>query len=274
MPVATMTVDDIEFRGSSHSVLGTNNLGGSMGSVLPTPNLNNLFNDVGPKASRLGLTDYRCIYVRNKHGTETLRNVRLFIDSQRDGGAQIELGVKLRNEIQKVAITGGQPNEEDSMTLLLPGYLPSFTVEYDPNITKWVGNFQTEIRGVDELSDTRVTVASNIIGTVFTISFIGQVENHQLPLISVVSNDLDNASINVSLDVSGSPVGTSAPTIASKTEAPAGIDFMLALRGNPLKLGDLKPLQAVPIWTRRIVPAGSLARIKDNFVLMVYGTFP
>lgn len=274
MPIATMTVEDIEFRGSSHSVGDIDNLGGTTGAVLPIPPLDNLFDDVDGKASRRGLTDYRCIYVRNKHATETLRNVRIFIESQRDGGAQIELGVKLRNEIQKVIITGGKPNEEDSMTLFIHDYLPSFTVEYDPNITKWVGNFQTEIRAVDRLTDTRVTVASNIAGTVFTVSFVGQVENHQLPLISVISNDLDNAFINVLADVIGSPVGTIAPTISSETEPPPGIDFMLALRGNPLKLGDFKPKQGVPLWVKRTIPAGSLAKIKDNFVLMVYGTYP
>jgi hypothetical protein len=279
MPVATMTATDIEFRGSSFSAFGVDNLGGTMGAILPIPILNNIFDDLDGKASRRGLTDYRCIYVRNKHATETLRNVRLFIDSQRMGGASIELGATLRNEIQKVVITGGKPNEGNTMTLDLPGLLAtgtpaSFTVVYDPNITKWVGNFQTEMRGVGELVDSVVTVVSNIVGTVFTVKFLGQVENHGVPMISVISNDLDNAFINVIGDVAGSPVGTIAPTIPNRTSIPPGINFLLPLKGNPLKLGDLRPKQSVPIWVKRIIPANTMARIKDNFVLQIYGTFP
>jgi hypothetical protein len=274
MPVATMTINDIEFRGSSFSAFGINNLGGAMAGLLPILPLDNLFDDVDGKTSRLGLTDYRCFYIYNKHNTETLRDIRLFIDSQREGGAYVELGATLKNEIQKVTITGGKPNETDSMTLSVSNYPPSFTVEYDPNITKWVGNFQTEIRGVEGLVDSIVTVASNISGTVFTVKFLGQVENHQIPIITVVSNDLDNAFINVMEDINGSPVSTIAPTIPNKTTPPPGIDFLFPLRGNPFKLGDLKAKQSVPIWVKRYTPANTLTRIKDNFILQVYGTYP
>jgi len=132
-------------------------------------------------------------------------------------------------------VTGtGFPNEGNSFELRVPDYMPNFTVLYDPNITKWVGNFQEEIRGVEGLPEVRVTVNGEVPDVTFTIDFggedkmrtIGQARSRDVSLIEVVTNDLDNAMPTPMAFQDGSPVNTEAPgPLASVLTPPPGITF-------------------------------------------------
>ena len=259
-------------------------LGGPISTaLLDSAALNNLFNDLTPEESRQGITDFRCFYIKNTNATDTLRNAKLWIDSD-DINWLISIGINVIDEIQKVVVTGtGFPNEGNSFELKVPDYSPNFTVLYDPNITKWVGNFQEEIRGVEGLPEVRVTVDGEVPDVTFTIDFggedkmrtIGQARSRDLSLIEVVSDDLDNATPTPMEFQDGSPVNTEAPgPLASVLTPPPGITFNFPLRGNPVELGNLRPEDEVPVWVKRVIPANTVSKITGNFILHVEGTFP
>lgn len=279
-----MNNSDIQFH---HSGGASNNdpeldLGGEISSftISSTP-LNNLFDDINSQQSREGLVDYRCFYVKNNHGTETLRNAKLWMNYS-PGDCIVALGIDVKNEIQQVVVSSsGWPNEGNSFTVEVPTYSPSFVVDYDPNITKWVGNFQTAIRGVEGLVETRVTATGTVPDVTFTVEFgghdkrntLGQSRSRAISLI-MVTNNLDNATPTPTAVQDGAPVNTTAPTIANKLTAPPSITFNYPLRGNPVELGNLRPGEYFPVWAKRTVPVGSFAKHLNNYSINIEGTFP
>ncbi len=83
----------------------------------------------------------------------------------------------------------------------------------------------------------------------------------------------------------GSPVNTIAGITTKQTTPPAGIIFDYYFRGDPIRIGNLKPGDIVPIWVRRTLTKpepefGVLARPKqtaklnDDFVIVIEGTSP
>ncbi|NIQ13339.1 MAG: hypothetical protein GTO02_02685, partial [Candidatus Dadabacteria bacterium] len=235
-------------------------------------------------------------YIKNTNATDTLRNAKLWIESN-DVNGLISIGINVINEIQKLVVTGtGFPNEGNFFELEVPDYTPTFKVLYDPNITKWVGNFQEEIRGVEGLPEVRVTAEGEVPNVTFTIDFggedktaisfspdvkeiksIGQARSRNISLIEVTMPDgdqLDNATPTPMDFQDGSPVNTEAPLVASVLTPPPGITFSFPLRGNPIELGNLRPGDEVPVWAKRVVSKNTVAKIKGNFILHLEGTFP
>lgn len=290
MGAASLTLDDIQFRhsGGLTNVDPSADLGGEM-SIFPldTPPLNNLFNSLSAEQSREGIEDYRCFYVINVNHTDSLRNVKLWLEqSDKYGGSVIALGINLVQEKQQVAIMedspGAFPNEGNFLELQVPSYTPNFKVYYDPNITKWEGNFQTEIRSVKGLEQVRVTATGEVPNVTFTVDFgghddyatKGQSRSRSIEDIVVVDDSMDNVSASVFELVDGSPINTDAPIIANATTPPPGIEFDFPLRGNPKELGNLNPFDYFPVWVRRTVPAGTLAKLTDDFTIRIEGTYP
>jgi hypothetical protein len=69
-------------------------LGGAISSTqLSGTPLNNLFDDVAGAESSAGDTEYRGIYVKNTHGTLTLQDAKLWIESQVASGANVEIAL-------------------------------------------------------------------------------------------------------------------------------------------------------------------------------------
>lgn len=56
-------------------------------------NTNGLFDDVAVADSIAGDTEYRCVYVKNAHGSEAMSNVVLWIDTQTAGADSLEVGL-------------------------------------------------------------------------------------------------------------------------------------------------------------------------------------
>lgn len=268
-----MTSNDIMFY---HSGGLLNNdpeldLGGDASAFQLSPvALNNLFNDLTAKESRYGLIDYRCIYIFNDHSTETLRNAKVFLDSQVQSGSHIEIGADVKDEIQKVSVSG-TPNEGENMELAVDG--SNFIVDYHPNTTIWKGNFQTEIRGIDGMNDVIVEVAGEVPSVTFTVNFLGNAASRSLSNISVVSSSLGDGTITptIAQTQDGSPINTTAPTILTKTHIPSGVNFNMFLRGNAIKIGNLKAGEGFPLWIKRTTPAGTFKKTNDNFVLTLSG---
>lgn len=271
-----MSPSDIKLYLSGGS--GNNNpaasLGGEISNTLATASL---FPAIAGEQSRVGLIDYRCVYVKNTHSTESMRNVKLYVDSERSGGSFIDIGAVHRDEQQKINVSGPKPpNEDESMTLTVPEF-GSLTIPYHINQTIWQGRFQTEIAGLDGLKDVRVSAVGDIgwpTNLTFTIDFAGEACCRLISLIQVVTHDLDQQTLTILKTLSGAPVETEAVEAEDQYTAPPGIVFQQTLRDNPLTLGDLHPGNSAPIWFRRTTPVNTTAFKNDNFLLHVDGTFP
>ena len=71
MPILTT---DLAYLGS------TSNLGGAItANIIPDATLHNLFDVVGSAGSENGETNYRCIYLKNNHGSITLQDAAAYL---------------------------------------------------------------------------------------------------------------------------------------------------------------------------------------------------
>lgn len=271
--------------------------------------LDNLFHSIGPNLSRKGHEDYRCFYIQNI-SEFTLRNAIIYFNGTGSGvpgtrgGTYTAIGVLLISEIQQVVVSGpAPPFEGQFFELQVPGYPSPFQVYYSPNITQWVGNFQTSIRAVEGLSEVVVTAEGTVPNVTFTIDYGGhettnagvhgtqdhsrwmQSSNRAIDLITVNSSNLTGCTVTPLPFLYGSPVNTTATIIADEITPPAGITFDYYFRGNPIRIGNLLPLDYVPLWIRRTLPfpdpaygamarQGQMAKILDNFQIVIDATYP
>lgn len=267
--------------------------------------LDNLFHSIGPKLSRRGHLDYRCFYIQNISPTYTLRNSIIYLSTQaRFNGTDVAIGVLLKNEIQQVVVSGPSPPfEGEYFELQVPGYPSPFKVYYSPNITQWVGNFQTAIRAVEGMPEVVVKAEGTVPNVTFTINYGGhettnagehgtqdhsrwtQASNRAIDLITVNSNNLQGCTVMPLPVQDGSPVNTTATTIPDEITPPDGIPFDYFLRGNPIRVGDLRPGDFVPLWIRRTLPfptpasgalarQGQMAKLLDQFQITIDATYP
>ena len=80
----------IRLSGGSINTDPDASLGGVMSNTSPDPiALNNLFGNVSAGESAAGSIDYRCVYILNNHGTDTLNSVAIWFngDSPAAGSA-------------------------------------------------------------------------------------------------------------------------------------------------------------------------------------------
>lgn len=85
MPVASSDID-YHLSGGAANADPNASLGGARSSTEVTPSVdNNLFDDVSGDEHTAGDVEYRCIYVRNAHGTISLTNGLVWIASDTSG---------------------------------------------------------------------------------------------------------------------------------------------------------------------------------------------
>ena len=92
----TITQSDIEFylSGGSDNTDPNASLGGAISSTAVQDNtLNNVFDDVSGQESQDGDTEYRCIYVKNNHASDTWYNVVVWISQETPADDQIDIGL-------------------------------------------------------------------------------------------------------------------------------------------------------------------------------------
>lgn len=90
---------DIQYRFSVAAATGDSSAGTAAGSLgdqvsttqLTDATLNNLFDDVSGSESAAGDVEYRCIFVLNNHGSLTLQNATVAVQSQTTGGGSIDI---------------------------------------------------------------------------------------------------------------------------------------------------------------------------------------
>ncbi len=77
---------------------GASDIGGAIGAVLTDDQLNNLWDDVSSGDASSGDTEYRCSYVKNTHGSLSVANVKVEIDTDpTESNFEIALGAAGKN---------------------------------------------------------------------------------------------------------------------------------------------------------------------------------
>jgi hypothetical protein len=77
---------------------GASDIGGAIGAALTDDALNNLWDDVSSGDASAGDTEYRCTYVKNTHGSLSVPNVKVEIDTDpAESNFEIGLGAAGKN---------------------------------------------------------------------------------------------------------------------------------------------------------------------------------
>lgn len=75
----------------------TGTAAGSLGKYISTTDcatgLNGLFDDVSAAENAASTVDYRCIFVRNNHGSLTMQNTVIYLASETAGGTNIAVAI-------------------------------------------------------------------------------------------------------------------------------------------------------------------------------------
>lgn len=232
---------------------------------------NNLFSDVTAENADAGIEEYRCVYVFND-GDDPVYNLKMWIDSQTDGGSDILIGATEQDEVQRLTIRGALSAGTITMSYETKG----FTTNFDPDINIWAQNIQVSMNGL--LDDNAVPLLSNVTVTgqvsgtnrFFDITYTGIDGKRDHPMLIIVSNDLSPLpTAVVSLLLQGSPVNTVAPHVDVATTPPGGVTFSVPTQDEPLNIIKLAPNEGFPLWVERVTQAGATALSKDTFALKI-----
>lgn len=233
-----------------------------------------LFDDLSEEETAQGHTDFRCFYIANDNGDDTLYDVRIFIKTQVDAGAVAEIGFNFQDDRQEINVTNATSLTGGNFTVVYDE-TDAIVVQYNSDISVWTANFQNAIRAVSGLED--VTVAGNIVSgkAIFEVNFPDSAGKRWHPLLEVTSNNLEpvaTASVSSAKLVDGGPINSIADEIDVDTTTPNNIVFFQPTEAEPLSIGDLRPFDSFPVWIRRTVEAGAAAVENDGFTVQITGS--
>lgn len=265
MPVQASDISIVLSGGSFNADINLS-LGGNPSSTPLIGTLNNLFDNISEEQSLSGITDYRCFYIFNDNDNDTFYNVKVWIESQIEGGAEIFLGIPIETEIQKVVMTGNITGGE----VIFSHENYKFLVQGNPNLTIMAQNFQNALNGTTGVSGVVVTSDSNSGTNNFTITFESG-RNH--PLIQLVDNALVGTSIDIFIQriKDGGPINKIASPIDNKITIPAGIFFSKPTKNFPISVGNLRKLEGFPVWVKRFVAPNTTGLNNDGTIIRVAG---
>lgn len=271
MPV---TDSDISFTFSGG---GTNanpdlSLGGDP-SVQPIVN-NRLFDDVEESEAKNGVIDYRCLYLHNDSAISSLYNAQVYVVYTVAGAVSVQLGFDFSNDRQNVTVTEADTITAGSFTLEYSDAASQYDiiVAWSSSLSTWATNFQTAIRAITNLEDVTVSASWSGTSVVFEVDFVGVAEGryHEPMVLKAGGNNLTasgSPAISVVKSVDGGPINRIADEIDVDTTTPTNIVFT----SSTVSIGDIRPLDSVPIWVRRTVPANTEAVENDGFTLRIRG---
>lgn len=275
MPI---TSEDIvyTFSGGQENIDPLLSLGGDR-SLFPVIGTT-IFDDIKQADATVGYTDYRCIYVNNYNDTSTLYDTKIFFNSQISGGATMLLGFEYLNERQDLKITNYDTITSGTFDLnytyvnnVGSVVVETFSVTYDPIFVNMANSIKTSLNGIDNLEDVIVSVNDQVSlkEVSFQIEFKGSSGNryHDLIFLSNVVFYGLTGIITVEKIVSGSPINRVSDEIENVLINPIGIIF----QSTPALIGDLRPLDFVPVWIKRDCVAGTSAIEGDGGTIRVYG---
>ena len=267
-----ITASDIQFTlsGGSANSNPSQSLGGEPSAQQIVGGINNLFDNISKTESEDGSIDYRCFYVFNNNGVDTLYDVAIFISAEIENGAYVELGVEQVTDIQRLTIEGTVTG--GSIDMSYEGN--TFSFNYDANLEVWGENLETALNALDDLSG--VAVDTSIVGGTrfFEISFEGDDDNkfHDLLEIEDTSGLSGAFTIAVAKLTGGAPINSVSAQIENENQEPFGITFASYGSSNRLSIGTLRPLDSFPVWIRRTVLPATPAQASDGFTFRVSGS--
>lgn len=265
-----VTAGDIVFTlsGGSANTDPNSSLGGSPSAYEITGSVNNLFDDVTADEAEDGHTGHRCFYVFNNSELHTLYDTELYIETEVEDGATVELGLRTSNEVQKITIE----NTASGGTLTIGYEDDSAVINYDADGDTWAQNFETGIMTLDGISEVSVEFGETVDSFIFFVTFNGEEAGRSFDLLEVVANGLTSSpDVTISRVAAGSPINSIPSAIATETSPPVGVDFTDSTEEEPLTIGDLRPGDGVPVWVRRTVAVGSDPLPDDGFTLRLRG---
>jgi hypothetical protein len=264
-----VTSDDILFLLSGGASNNNPNLslGGDPSSIVIQSN--RLFSNLSEQEIIDAQVDYRCLYVTNNNGSDSLYDADFYIDEVPDG-ASAKIGFLIQDERQLVTISGVYSGGDFTLSY----DSENFTVAYNSNTTTWASAFQTAIRAIENLDD--VTVTGQKIGTttIFTIDFVNGAGKRWHPALVVEDNSLTTygeSTITVSKSLSGSPINSISEEIVNSTTKPNNITFYTTSENAPVSIGTIRPLDVIPIWIQRTAIPETAAVENDGLTIKIKG---
>lgn len=265
--------NDIQFKlsGGRNNSNPSLSIGGEMSSFPVIGTVNNIFRDVTKEEALSGKTDYRCVYIHNESDSETLFNTSLAIDAQGSAGSNVQMGISIATEIQTLQIKG---NPTSGSLVLLYGSR-TFEVNWSSNFSTFADSFISSLNlpgttaQLFALGGGVQSGASQELN--LTLQFSGNQDKRSHPRIEIKSNNLigvDKPIVTFARSVSGAPVNSTAPTVASEIANPNGVIFS----SQPIQIGELRPGDKIPIWFKRNTPPATQFSDKDFFVLRISGS--
>lgn len=271
----TVSATDISltFSGGGTNIYPDLSLGGEP-SVQPILG-NRLFDDVAESETQNGMIDYRCFYLNNESPVYTFYDCLLSIYYTLAGEVTVELGFDFTNERQNITISNGTAVTGGSFTIQYTDYdgVHELAIAHDNSLAVWSGNLQTALRTIINLDDVVVSASTSGSDCIFEIDFLGKAGNrfHETIALKSGGNNLTSpvaTSIAIVKTVNGGPINRIADEIDADTTIPHDIIFS----STEISLGDLRPLDSVPIWLKRVVPANAQAVENDGFTFKLKGS--
>lgn len=231
-----------------------------------------LFDDISDSETLSGVIDYRCIYINNENAVSSLYEASVFPVYTIESEVVVQLGFSFANERQNLTITNVSSITGGSVTLTYSDVNNhDATFNWDADLSTWSINLQTSLREISNLED--IVVSSSLSGNdvVFEIDFLGVASNryHEILALKSGGNNLVSSGTNtigVVKTVDGGPINRVADVIDFETTTPNNVVF-----ATTSAIGTIRPLDSVPIWIKRIVPANITAVENDGFTLRIKG---
>lgn len=256
-------------------------LGGDPSSFPIIDSINNLFDNIEPQESESGDEEYRAFYIFNDNASDSFSDAKIWVESEIDLGARVELGVNLTDEVQRMIITPDVDITGGSFKIEITYQLGVATVTETSNNVFWNSDFdvlaqniETALNGLNLFSEVQVEKVGS--AAIFDITFQGNDGNKAQPTLIIAENMLtssgDPAEIEVNLLTQGSPINRIAPDIGTENISPSGISFTTSDSDSPITIGKLDAGQGFPIWVKRIVPANTEGQNLDGFTLRLQGS--
>ena len=227
-----------------------------------------LFNDISQTDSIKGITDYRCFYLNNISNLHTLYAAKLSVNYNESGETLANLGFIFQNEKQNIEIQQANLVTNGSFTLTYIDVDGNHDMEisWNNDINILTNNIATAIQQINNLTDVTISNSISNNNYIFEINFQGSAGNRFHDTIIIKNNNLTPVTtIVLAKVVSGSPINSIAGLIDVSTTLPANVVFS----NSQEVIGEIRPLDSIPIWVQRYAPANSANIQGDGFTLKI-----
>ena len=248
-----LTTNDIVFvfSGGQGNYDPFQSIGGDPSVIEISEITQGLFNSLTDEQLKSGITDYRCFYIFNQSDTDALYDFYVYVENT--SVVPCYIGLNKQNDVQKITLSGATT----SGNILLNYNGEVFTVEFSSNPAQLALNFQQQLIDLGLLG---VVVTAEAYTGYYNvnISFEGDSGFKYHPLISLVSNNLiPSTEFFINKVQEGGPINVVLPKTQNVITTPENIGFNLATPTDPIILTSLQPSEGLPIWLKRVVPAGT-----------------